>query len=151
MEVSLLHIEGETEVDSFEDAVLAGPENVGRLQVGVNNPLPVEDREGGQQILGKLDCQPGRQALSLILEYYLSRVVLQQLQDKQSVASVVDGGVGGDDVGPVVAVRVQDEPLPLDGPVVVAALSEAFQSHDGAVSDSHSLVDNTTSASANLL
>ena len=58
--------------------------------------------------------------------------------------------MGGDDVGPVVAVRVQDEPLPLDGPVVVAALSEAFQSHDGAVSDSHSLVDNTTPASANL-
>ena len=73
MEVSLLHIEGETEVDSFEDSVLARPEDVGRLEVGVNNPGPVEDGEGGEEILGKLDCQPGREALSLVLEYNLQR------------------------------------------------------------------------------
>ena len=81
---------------------------------------------------------------------HLSHIVLQQLQNKQGVAPVVNGGVRGDDVGPGVAVGVQDEPLPLDGPLVVAALSEAFQSHHRAVSDSNSFVDETTAASANL-
>ena len=88
--------------------------------------------------------------MPLILEYNLSDVVLEQLEYKQGVASVVDGGVRGDDVGPGVAVGVQDEPLPLDGPFIVAALSEALQSHHGSVPDSHGFVDNTAPASANL-
>ena len=81
---------------------------------------------------------------------HLSHIVLQQLQHKQSVAPVVDGGVGGDDVGPGVAVGVQDVVLPLDGALVVAALPEALESHHRAVPHSHRLVDNTAPAPANL-
>ena len=80
----------------------------------------------------------------------LSHIVLEQLQHKQSVAPVVDGGVGGDDVGPGVAVGVQDVVLPLDGALVVAALSEALEGHYGAISHSHSFVDNTAPTTANL-
>ena len=81
---------------------------------------------------------------------HLSHIVLQQLQNKQGVASVANGGVRGDDVGPGVAVGVQDESLPLDSPLIVAALSEALQSHHGSVPDSHGFVDNTAPSSANL-
>ena len=73
MKVPLLHIEGETEVDGLEDSILARPEDIGRLEVSVNNPVPVEDSEGCKEILGELDCQTGRQSLSLILEYNLER------------------------------------------------------------------------------
>ena len=73
MKVPLLHIEGEAEVDGLEDPVLARPEDIGRLEVSVYNPVPVEDGEGCEEILGELDCQTGGQSLSLILENNLER------------------------------------------------------------------------------
>ena len=82
MEVSLLHIEGETKVDSFEDSLLSRPENIGRLEVGVNYPVPVEDREGGEEVPGELDCEAGRQPLPLILEYNLRRVRAEKLSSQ---------------------------------------------------------------------
>ena len=79
MEVPLLHIEGEAEVDSFEDSVLSRPENIGRLEVSVNNPVPVEHSKRGEEILGELDCQTGGKSLSLILENNLDREVRSAL------------------------------------------------------------------------
>ena len=81
---------------------------------------------------------------------HLSDVVLQQLQDKQTVSSVLDCGVAAHDVVAGLAVGVEDEALPLDGSVVVAALPETLESHDGAISDSHSLVDHTAPPSSHL-
>ena len=63
----LPHAEGEAEVDALEDAVLAGPEHVGGLEVGVDNAVPVEAVEGHQQVLRELQTGPRRQPAPLVL------------------------------------------------------------------------------------
>ena len=67
VDLLLLDTEGEAEVDALEDAVLAGPEHVGGLEVGVDDAVPVEAVEGHQQVLRELQTGPRRQPAPLIL------------------------------------------------------------------------------------
>ena len=66
VDIFLPSTESQTEVDDFEDAVLAGPENVAGLQVAVHDVSSVKGKERDQNILGKLETRPRRQPASII-------------------------------------------------------------------------------------
>ena len=74
MDVFLPNTESQTEVDDFEDAVLAGPEDVAGLEVAVDDVSSVEGKERNENILGKLETCPRRQPTSFIFVNNLKRI-----------------------------------------------------------------------------
>ena len=74
VDIFLPNTESQTEVDDFEDAVLAGPEDVAGLQVAVDDVSSVQGKERDQNILGKLETCPWRQPASIIFVNNLKRI-----------------------------------------------------------------------------
>ena len=73
MHILFLDTERQPEINEFEQPELAGPENVGGLEVAMDDALLVEVKERLQQILGKPENSPGRQASPPVLVDYLAR------------------------------------------------------------------------------
>ena len=84
MDVLLLPTEWQPKVDGFEDPVLAGPEEVGRLEVAVDNVAAVEGEERDENVLGKLEAGPGGQTASVIFVNYLNRIFWSESNQKYS-------------------------------------------------------------------
>ena len=76
VQVTLLHAEREPEVYQLEHLILPGPENVVWLEVCMDEAVSVEAEQRGEDIPSKLENQPRRQAVSVILIDNLSDIVL---------------------------------------------------------------------------
>ena len=74
MDIFLPNTESQTEVDDFEDAILAGPEDVPGLEVAVDDASSVQGKERDENILGKLETRPRRQPASIIFVNNLKRI-----------------------------------------------------------------------------
>ena len=95
MDILLHDAEGEAEVYHLEDPVLAGPEHVGRLQVGVDNALgtalmsqvsqvctkkwlyhlAMETVQSNKEVLGEPEAGPGWETSPLVLVDNLNKKV----------------------------------------------------------------------------
>ena len=54
MNILLLNTERQSKVDTFEDAIVTGPEDVGGFEISVNDAVLMKSVESHENILGKL-------------------------------------------------------------------------------------------------
>ena len=50
----LFNTESQSKVDTFEDPIMTGPENIGGFEISVNNSMLMKSVQGNKDILGKL-------------------------------------------------------------------------------------------------
>ena len=60
MNILLFNTESQSKVDTFEDAIVTGPEDIGGFEISVNDAVLMKSVESHENILGKLETSPRR-------------------------------------------------------------------------------------------